>query len=425
MTALCGGGTSSPKPGTANNVLFDVSLISQGLQIISPWLIPFSALIENFTYNAVASCGTDPPAMPTFSASDALNLIGGILNPNLGVTLAKVNDALLNYAWGLLCQCDNGTVVPPPTTVGPPPGIQVGGQGAPQPCATGSLDATPALIASGSQFSKAVDIHAQFLPTDGRRLTITDSQGSYPVYGLPTSVTQLDWQAHYQVYQFCSTIPNKILFLQFFTSAGGSLGAYNFDNGVTPGIDQTGSLKLSTVPTASYWRLVMFNDPAIGGCGVPVGDVRLSIQTWCGTSPGLPSSCCPPDSSLMNGIQNLQDMIKRIAFTHGAGPTSYVDGVTHTGLSGAGSFVLSGDALGVRVTMTTLPTGTPVLAGDPTFYWDAGFITPIAAGSPLRGTRLVFTPQTMLIPLVADSIGYTLLHGTVVSVTELLPSPAP
>jgi hypothetical protein len=102
-------------------------------------------------------------------------------------------------------------------------------------------------------------------------------------------------------------------------------------------------------------------------------------------------------------------------------PTSWVDGAQHQGLAGAGSVPLVGNAIGIRVDMTTLPRGGRVSQGDPVFYWDSGFITPVALGSPLRGSRLVFADQSYAIPAFTDTIAYTLLLGTVVTITELLP----
>jgi hypothetical protein len=125
----------------------------------------------------------------------------------------------------------------------------------------------------------------------------------------------------------------------------------------------------------------------------------------------------------MGALQQLLELVRNL-HNGTAGPISWHDGVRHTGLSGAGSFVLSGAAIGIRVDMTTLPVGQPPLQGDPTFFWNAGFVTPIALDSPLRGQRLVFEHESMTLPNFTDSIGYTLLNGTVVDITELLPTPA-
>lgn len=425
MTALCGGGTSSPKPGVAANVIFDVGLINAGLGLISPWLLPFAALIDSFTYEAVSECGTDPPAMPTFTATDALNLVGGVLNPNFSTTLAKVNDALLNYAWGLLCQCDNGTVVPPPAVIGPPEGIGVGGQGSLLPCFSGSYDGDPGLKPAGSLDSVAQDITTSMLPVDTRKMTLTDLSGTYNIYGIPASVNAFSFNAVVGNFEHCAGTYNHIFGLKFYNSSGTYVSGYSFWlAGIDDGIDAATEY-LSSHPGASYWRLAALNDPAIGGCGLPIGPYRLAIQTYCGAgTPGV-ASCCPPDPSLVNALQAVRQLVERVAYTHGSGPTSYVEGATHVGLSGAGSIVLGANTIGVRCTMTTVPTGTLVTSGDPVFYWDAGFITPIAVGSPLRGWRLVFTPQTFMLPLVADTIGYTLLHGTIIDLVELEAAAAP
>jgi hypothetical protein len=67
-----------------------------------------------------------------------------------------------------------------------------------------------------------------------------------------------------------------------------------------------------------------------------------------------------------------------------------------------------------------LPDNPQILPGTPTFYWDMGFITPLAFDTPLRGWRLVFERQSFQLQNVTDAISYTLLGNTVVDVVEQL-----
>src|ERR1700737_626463 len=109
MTVICpGGGPSGIKPGVGPNVVVSAGLITGGLALISPWLIPVAALVDGFLYNATTNCATDPPAMPTWTVADIGNLLGGVFNPNYQPSLQKLIDTVNNYMWYQFCQCTPG-----------------------------------------------------------------------------------------------------------------------------------------------------------------------------------------------------------------------------------------------------------------------------------------------------------------------------
>jgi hypothetical protein len=191
-------------------------------------------------------------------------------------------------------------------------------------------------------------------------------------------------------------------------------------------ISATETITAITPPATAKFYVYQAQGEMGSGCGAPTLPLTASATYYCGgASPGQLTSCCPPDETTTTLIQNIlnitQSTYDLVLNLGGGGPTGWTDGVRHSSLSGSGTFMLSGDAIGVRVEMTTLPSGGQVNAGSPTFYWDAGFITPYAAESPFRGQRLVFQDQVFPLPSFTDQIGYTLLHGTVVNVVELLP----
>src|SRR5262249_18200994 len=136
-----------------------------------------------------------------------------------------------------------------------------------------------------------------------------------------------------------------------------------------------------------------------------------------------PTDCNTPD--LCARITNITAILNRtlnVIFTmNGSGAVAWRDGVRDGGLGYKGSIDLHVRAIGIRVEMKTLPEGVRVLDGMPPFYLDAGFITPIALLAPLRWWRLVFDTESFALPQFTDSIGFTLLHGTVVDIVELLP----
>lgn len=97
------------------------------------------------------------------------------------------------------------------------------------------------------------------------------------------------------------------------------------------------------------------------------------------------------------------------------------DGVRHSNLREAGRLTFTAAPIGVRVEVTLGPEPPQLLGGDPPFYWNMGFITPLSDDVPLRGWRLVFGTQSFELPGVADGVSWTLLDGTEIDLVELLP----
>lgn len=105
------------------------------------------------------------------------------------------------------------------------------------------------------------------------------------------------------------------------------------------------------------------------------------------------------------------------------GRLSYTPGSVHTGLTGTGSFAIAG-LVGVRVEITG---GSPplVLAGNPPYQWDRGWMSVTDGGALLLERRIArdsaewFPPEMQL----ATQFGYSLTSGVVVTMTELLPNP--
>jgi hypothetical protein len=186
-----------------------------------------------------------------------------------------------------------------------------------------------------------------------------------------------------------------------------------------------GHWQFDVQPAEVYWYFLTGFTNSPGTFGEQSGPCDYGIQVYCGTQlPNTLESCCPPDPGVMLALNNIISMLNKL----GVGskpPIGWTDGPVHAGLAGAGTITLQGaTTIGIRVDMTAPPAGVSVTPGSPAFYWDSGFITPIAIGSPLRGWRLVFNPESFALPEFTDQIGYTLLHGTQITITELLPVPA-
>ena len=63
----------------------------------------------------------------------------------------------------------------------------------------------------------------------------------------------------------------------------------------------------------------------------------------------------------------------------------YAAGVAYTGLSGSGSQALTSTCIAIRIDVTTIPTIIGVDSGEPDYYFDMGFISPLTNEGPGGG----------------------------------------
>ncbi len=137
----------------------------------------------------------------------------------------------------------------------------------------------------------------------------------------------------------------------------------------------------------------------------------------------LITPCCPPDSSLDSRLNYLIQLAHANIGLTGQSLKGHVDGTRHAGLSGAGTVTLVDSVQAIRVEIKTGLSALAFNPGDPNYYFSAGFVTPIAAGTPLRGSRLIYAAQTFPIASYVDQIGFTLPPAQTVDIVELLPAP--
>ena len=418
MTALCGGGTSSPRPGVPQQVTVAGTLITEGLGLIQPWLLAFAALIDGFLYQSVSQCSTDPPAMPTFDASDVANLVGGVLNPNINVTLTKINNALLNVFWPRFCQCDNATVVPTPGLQPPPPGA-LNVIGTPQqPCFQGNWVGFPPSIGASPTYAQFGDATQQLLSVDTRRQSHSDTGGSYVGYGIPSGTTQVTWSLQDTGTQFCTALSSSGATVRFWDTNGVQVGA-----DINPTVTTSGSTASGTfaVPSgAQFWRWgVAYEQGAT--CGNQLNATRWLTLVWCaGGAPGTLTSCCPGPSDLTIGIQNIIKLIQNLPTAPGGGLNAYSKGTVHTGMTGTQSLTVSG-IIGMLVDVTTGTPTIPQLGGNPPYEWNLGFLSVSTTDGMIQQRRLtrqhmIWIPDQMHL---FTTIGVFLGTGVVVNLTEL------
>lgn len=424
MTVLCRGATSSIKPGAPTTLAVGATFISEALSALGPTGWALAALVTGYTVNISGMCATDPPPMPTWDANDVLSFAVGTLNPGWDQTLPKLDAVVNNYAWQLFCKCDDAQ---PPTAIAPvpsPPNTTVPAPTGPQPCGHGSHSGIAPNTPNTPPDSLRQDITTLVLPTTGATRIVTDASGQYTIYGMPTGVTSVVWTIQYGHLQSCGPDHFTDVFMHTYDSTGAPIQSFAFNE--TNPIDvnkATGTYTFTGSPV--YWRLSEANIQATS-CGSYTTPHQLVVDVWCGgATPRSLTSCCPPDESISLALNNIITVVNKIYANQKPSPSAWKDGTRHTGLSGSGRLNLSAGALGVRTEFTSIPSTVRVTNGDPTFYWDLGFLTPLAVEDPLRGWRTVFNPESFALPAFADGIAWTLAPGAVMNLVELIDAASP
>lgn len=412
MTTLCGGNTSSPKPGNAVILGVSAALISEGLAAISPWLLPFAFLLDAFTLNLSTFCGTDPPALPAAADLAITNAIGGVLNPNFGTWATAVSNLVQNWAWTQYCQCNAGG---PPVIIypSPPSGQNFPIAPAANPCSDLKTVGLPVGHTQAVGSGLIPTINTSVLPWTGTQTVTLGSQqfvtsvisGTVPtsmyvngsvVSGLVggNSVT-IDWIV--------------------FDSAGNQL-----TNAVIMVLTSVSPSIAGTLPIPAGAHHIMMH--AVDSNALPTITYSFEVTLFCGPSGGgaLAGECCT-DPEVLNALAHIETMLKAILNGLPGTIPNYQAAGVHAGLTGSGTITLLDPAIAVEVAITADTSGLRQSNGNPTYLYDRGFITPIAVMGALRTpSRIVYNPQIFQIPAISDQIGYTLANGVTITITELL-----
>lgn len=417
MTALCaGGGASQVIPGKGFTLVVSASLITAGLGIISPWLLPFAALLDGFSYDLLTSCTSDPPAMPSSADLSPTHAIGGILNPDFPAWVQNVHDALINWLWPQYCQCTVGAqpavpaALPPPANVNSPTPANT-------PCWTLDWAGTPAQIGplatqwvGSTQLTGLLPPGTQIIRNPGGLGAVVTQQLPSPP---PTSIT----------YRYTQAIDNNHqddgVVLLFFDAAG------NIISDVVPGgihgtQVETGSFNIP--PTTDAWALYTFGNNA----AEPSGPITEHIDFYCGgaTPGGANLQCCPTDPSVLQLLNLIYQLEQSIYLGLPSAAASLAEATVHAALTGTGSISVAPGTIGIKIAITTDNAGLRVSAGTPPYLWDRGFWVPIGPEGAARGTtRIVYNPQINMLPVDTNSVGWTTGSGVTISITELVRGP--
>jgi len=398
------------------HIVFSGGLITEGLGLISPWLLPVALLIDAFLFEVTSQCAGDPPAMPTADALDIRNAIGGVFNPNFGAWITAVNNLLLNWAWDQYCTCAAGSpsvaVYPsaPTNTAAPQGSIQV-------PCYVGDVTRLVAQEPPGNFFAQPAN--AALWPNTGVIYQKLDPPRTYDYVTLSVTPLSGTLSVHATGLVVGQTYVTQMSYLDAAHNYLVPSGGGNF----TAGAATEDHSWTFAVPAGAVFG---HGEISLLGGGAPAGETVHATATWNCTSgaPGGPVSPCADSPEVLNLLAQIHRLLTAVYNRQTVPIGSYIEGAVHAGLVGNGTQLLVAACVGVKVTITADTSGQGQHAGNPTYLFNRGFIVPIAVEGPIRApARLSYNPQLFQLPATTDAVGYTLTQGVTVSITELLPGP--
>lgn len=419
MTVRCGGGTSAAKPGF-DQVVLGAGLITAGLGLVAPWLLPVGVLIDAFVFDAASQCAGDPPPMPPSADLALTNVLpGGILNPNFGIWRDAVKSLLLNWAWVQYCECTSGALVPP--TYPNPPAQQAPAPTGVAPCLSGHWSGLVTVKNTTGLLGDFNSLMGMFPAQAG--LSVVSGSHTITAIPIPPGATSITWSGVGTSYGtgIGDNGVNAAVGFDTWNSAGTHVDGLDLVLWSTmSGLSFRGTKALTAGAKYFYMSAVTSNDP---GNPLPSA-LDLTIQFNCGPDVGTSDPCCPPDPGLLTAIQQLYQLVMSVYQGLPHQLNSYATAAVHSGLSGNGSITLVGAALAIRVNITADPGSLGVDFGHPDFLFDRGYIVPIVNAAPIRAeSRLVYNPQMFPLPALTEQIGYSLHPGVTISITELVRGP--
>lgn len=395
MTTICGGGTSSAQPGYGEAVYMVPSMVGALLNNIpTAWAVPLAGFIGAVTYNLSNFCANDPPAVPTFTAQDVIDLLNPYNPIAYGAAQDKFQDLVGAYTWYQVCKCDSVSTPsppsPPPAPSGMPSVNPIGvGPSYPtgQPCA--SFQVAFQLTSGGGHSANQPRVT---LPSGSTNAQLT-AQPDRTIVGAGVGGWQLN--------------------LQCFNSAGTFLGnaVHVEESNAGSSLTMTAALLSGTTATS----LVCSNFSMTVDVNI---DAHYDI--FCGdpSSGGSVPTPCPTDPFVLGVLEQILALVTIVQ--RQAVPFAYVAGTAHSGLTGRGSVAVQG-LLGAKIEVTSFGTNTGEVLGDPDVLWDAGWIN-WGNSDGVSPRQYISNAEMLTLPSLAGQ--YTQLHyslepGVTVTITEL------
>lgn len=447
MSVFCSGNPGVPKSNSPailalSVAAFDLLLEEFGL----PWLIPFMSAWEAKFITLNSFCAAEPPAIPTFTYSDLINLFVPFFPTDGGSAFSKIGQLGDYLVWLKFCECQGVATPAPPSPITPKPfpmpnvpGVQAGLCVAMLPSNTkifaydtaGSPAAPPAGWDTNPAFNDSTWLNApgwgDALVVDGQ--LATSIAGTCSVLGtcreqyiapweaLPNSTSGFVMRWHpvlpagFDYRQLCIRLATRGMAINVSTADVNANSQFPIGN--TLDWQNFGLPNL----VAGYNTVAMSFPNSVPAGNFVGAAASLSIAGGLGGPPS--SSCCPPDPSVSQALSSIQSALALLTASITTAPRSLSLGTVHPGLSGSGSFALSSPAIGIRVHITTLPPNAGLVVGSPDFYDNLGWLTPVTELGPLQAVKIGYADQCIFLPPTALTCDYTLLGGMVVTFQEI------
>lgn len=422
MTAICGGGTSGPKSGVAETLIFTTGALASLLNNKGgAWAILAAPLLGVLTYSAIDFCGTDPPATTSLTTEEYTALLQ--LSPwdTVQSAIGKLASIVSSAIWYEFCECKTQATPAFPTSVLQPPTGVVTSIPSSGPCMVITKRISPEVIASGSAAWTTAAYHTfDFFPL--LPVHAVAAEGTTPAHNTATFPTTAPWAYWGLSAQLVdpSTIGIGQVHAQTTTrdASGFFVNQRSVNLTSAAPVAQTNPLYLPPQPSAEPYfdlRVTQWNNstPQL---------IDLTVTVWCqGTGPSVSQAPCtdPALLAMVGQVMQLCTLIQRQA-----APFAYVNGSVYSGLTGQGTLALQG-VLGASIDLTAVPEFVGVESGSPNVLFDAGWINWEANGAVTNREFLRATPHLSLprLPGLYQQLRYSFSPGVVATVTELLREP--
>jgi hypothetical protein len=399
VTALCGGGTSGPLPGTTLAVDFTTAAISVALsEYGAGWAlkaIPFVSSLPNFVLSTF--CASDPPAIPTFTQAESDALLQLTFDADFFSALPKMVDLISHVMWYQVCYCTSGSQTALPPAAAPPTGTAIP-TNAPLPLSAGCQNEHNANGTVGPFVAAVGTYHSGDLSSPlGYVWTPTQQATSWAIHLVNKSLSGAGLTLTFRYWQ--DTV--------YSTSHAG------IDVVLAP--DTTQDIIVTGLAGNTYLLVGITANTGTGTASVN----GTSISAYCGgaTPGGVQTPCCPTDPTTqftLDAILAMATLIQRQL-----APFAYVQSTAHAGLSGNNQFAVQG-LLGLAVTLTTIPARAGSVLGNPNELYGVGWVNVGTADG--WGPREWISSSPFLIRPVAPDVtlvGYSIPSDVVATITEL------
>jgi hypothetical protein len=418
---ICASGVSALKAGFPHSVVVDNAYVKSLLPAALSWLYDYLPFMHGLQIgDADAFCSVDPPSFTVPSGADIYAFVtGGPLSQ-----VQAVNQFLIDiteyYLWFGLCECTSVVTPAPAAAPAAPSDLP-----AVNPVGVVAAPVVPCQTFSGQGTIRDVDTSLDLIT--GRRC---DGAGQPTCASLaqtwPAGTTSVEFTAAFTALTGAISPGFGVDPYVAAYNAAGALITIGTSTTVVQGTNDTPGyvvhdLELVGSLGAATKAALLVNAAPSPSSNLVTATGQLNFN--CNTRPPLVApTCCtaidPLTTATLNLILQRLDLIQRQIV-----PFSYVSGPVHSALSGTGTVSVQG-ILGVLLNVS-VPSRAGDIIGTPDTRFDVGWIN---FGTVDGYSERIFIDgdSQVILPPTAGAwtlIGYTLLPGASMTLTELIREP--